>query len=464
MIVGSGPRLYADTVNLPGRVPVNSNDSLTVAFRSPLDDFTNALNELALRYALTDVPENNPERVKTNNEYLSAYDDRRKASTPTPIAIPPSATSLTAVPAKSQTVLLVEQRSVAVFRQNSGLTTAVTVLVLVGLAAAALLLSGGWLQGRIFSTSPTEIAKAFDAPVLAHVASGSDVDSILAHMGNIKVRYGEARTEEEMAKVGVKSSYLVDVEYKEGRDEVEIMEEKAGRKRATAEKIQTATGAEKSSMTGKETDAEETKVTEQETETGTEAEAARRESKAGAKKEIRIVVDQDENGGGAGSEAETGEGSEATGQETMTGAVPAPESGNGKGLASETERVEGEVCNESKGKGLEERKGKQLEPALGRMTGSEIDLEAGPSVGSSGSHLEVGKATGKEIGSGLGSGSGSRTRLGSESGSYSKTDSRIFSVLESRRRSEAGWERGRRLVVDRVERVKTPERGYRYVS
>jgi hypothetical protein len=92
VLLGNGPRLYGNTTNLNQTTvtqPGTHTSLLAVPFRSPLEDFTNTLNELALRYALTAMPNNDAARVSANEHYFGPDSsgnyypwDRRNESIP----------------------------------------------------------------------------------------------------------------------------------------------------------------------------------------------------------------------------------------------------------------------------------------------------------------------------------------------------------------------------------------------
>ncbi len=188
ILLGNGPRLYGNTTNLNQTVvtqPGTNASLLAVPFRSPLEDFTKTLNEMALRYALTAMP-NDAARVKANEDYFGpGYTggpwDRRNKSIPK--------TRLS----KSQSVVLEESRTVAVFRVNYAYAVGASCVVLLSALATAPLLSGWRRAGRDLSVSPLEVANAFDAPLLAGVPSGAPVGTVLRAVDGVEVRYGEPR-------------------------------------------------------------------------------------------------------------------------------------------------------------------------------------------------------------------------------------------------------------------------------
>ncbi len=193
ILLGNGPRLYGNTTNLNQIIatqPGTDTKLLAVPFRSPLEDFTNTLNELALRYALTTLPNNDAARVQANEHYfgpnsLGTADDspwdRRNES------IPKTRLSTT------QSVVLEESRTVAVFRVNYAYAMGASCVVLLSVLATAPLLSGWRRAGRDLSVSPLEVANAFDAPLLAGVPSGAEVGAVLRAVDGVEVRYGEPR-------------------------------------------------------------------------------------------------------------------------------------------------------------------------------------------------------------------------------------------------------------------------------
>ena len=189
IMLGTGPRLYGDTANLTQTVviqPGTNASLLAVPFRSPLADFTNTLNEMALRYALTAVPDNDAARVKANEAYFAplygsrAWDVRATSIPKTKLS-------------KTQSVVLEESRTVAVFRVSYAYAVGASCVVLLCALATAPLLSGWRRPGRDLSVSPLEVANAFDAPLLAGVPSGASVGTMLRAVGGVEVRYGEPR-------------------------------------------------------------------------------------------------------------------------------------------------------------------------------------------------------------------------------------------------------------------------------
>jgi hypothetical protein len=191
VLLGNGPRLYGNTTNLNQTTvtqPGTHTSLLAVPFRSPLEDFTNTLNELALRYALTAMPNNDAVRVSANEHYYGPDSsgnyypwDRRNES------IPKTRLSNT------QSVVLEESRTVAVFRVNYAYAVGASCVVLLSVLATAPLLSGWRRAGRDLSVSPLEVANAFDAPPLASVPSGAEVGAVLRAVDGVEVRYGEPR-------------------------------------------------------------------------------------------------------------------------------------------------------------------------------------------------------------------------------------------------------------------------------
>ena len=188
ILLGNGPRLYGNTTNLNQTIvtqPRTNASLLAVPFRSPLEDFTKTLNELALRYALITMPNNDIARVKANEDYFSPVSpgDRRHK------AIPNTRLS------KTQSVVLEESRIVAVFRVNYAYALGASCVVLLSALATAPLLSGWRRAGRDLSVSPLEVVNAFDAPLLAGVPSGAPVGTVLRAVDGVEVRYGEPRAD-----------------------------------------------------------------------------------------------------------------------------------------------------------------------------------------------------------------------------------------------------------------------------
>ncbi len=119
-----------------------------IPFHSPLNDLVDTLNELSLRYALTDVPDDDPDRVRRNEEELRPLGDRRRnGSLPQPIPGGP------AFPAKNQPVTMTQSRPVTIFRANYLYAAIASGLVIVSSVISGLLLYNWPAVGREFTPS-----------------------------------------------------------------------------------------------------------------------------------------------------------------------------------------------------------------------------------------------------------------------------------------------------------------------
>ncbi len=179
-VMGSGPRLYCNARDNGVHWNTNQLSVSTLQFRSPLDDFTNTLNEMVLRFTL----------INPANE--SESKDSSLGPSPSETRLPTTQTAVV-TPASFQTVVLSETVSVAIFRKNDNWALAAALLIGLCVLASGALVQWQRAAGRDFTASPLEVAKAFDAPLLAGVPSGAEVDGLLRRVGRVKVRYGEVR-------------------------------------------------------------------------------------------------------------------------------------------------------------------------------------------------------------------------------------------------------------------------------
>ena len=190
---GQGPRQYVNRNTI-------ANWSTSLSFLDPLEDFSDTLTELSLRYALRDIP---PRPDEFDVWDVPAQVDLREEGL----------RRLQTKPSKTQVVTLHETEFLAFYKAHfvyAAVAMSVTVVttLLIGM------LLGGWRKlGREVSMSPLEIAKAFDAPLLnghhrgintsaradhdegsdavALVSSNMTGEQISKVIGSERVRYGE---------------------------------------------------------------------------------------------------------------------------------------------------------------------------------------------------------------------------------------------------------------------------------
>lgn len=154
----------------------------------PLDEFVRTLNELSLRYALTELP-TSEDRVREMEDYMAHfvsggdYEDGREKAAKSMLKF--SATT---------TADVRENKTVSVYKAQFAYTAAaIGVTYLTSVLVLFLLRSVWGTQGRVFSMSPLEIAKAFNAPLLANLSSNSTGEELAQTVPeDVKVRYGEA--------------------------------------------------------------------------------------------------------------------------------------------------------------------------------------------------------------------------------------------------------------------------------
>ncbi|KAH6678812.1 hypothetical protein F5X68DRAFT_234684 [Plectosphaerella plurivora] len=188
---GGGPRQFLNLTPFEQRpLQVNNYDNLaTCTFSDPLANFTETLHELALRYATKTVP-STPKRLREMETVLGHAANTNGDFNPSD-HLHDAVSRLKTPLGQRQTVSGIETRSVNIYKVDYlfaavavGITSLTTVLV-------ALLFTGWRKLGRRFSMSPIELAKAFDAPLLANVGSNSTGDEISNCVGGLRLRYGE---------------------------------------------------------------------------------------------------------------------------------------------------------------------------------------------------------------------------------------------------------------------------------
>jgi hypothetical protein len=155
-----------------------SNES----YLDPLPDFTATLNELSLRYALAAFP-TDPVRLHDWEGFIG--EDMAAGNWTQELAYPISAT---------QDVAMQTSQKVASYDVDYAyLIVAIAIMLGTALLMTSLVAQGWTALGRCVSTSPLEIAKAFDAPLLQAAGSNVSGGDIGRMLGDVQVRYGEVR-------------------------------------------------------------------------------------------------------------------------------------------------------------------------------------------------------------------------------------------------------------------------------
>lgn len=177
---GPGPRAYVNSTTVTGR---DANGRYIFDMLDPLEDFTTTLNDISLRYAMKTVQ--GAGRVEQNEASFGPVGDLRNVSLQkikTPLS-------------KSQAVNLSESTTTPVYRVNYAYAAVAMGVTLLTSLCISVLLKDWKLLGREFSMSPLELAKAFNAPLLAEVGSNSTAAEISQAVGLKRVRYGDVVSE-----------------------------------------------------------------------------------------------------------------------------------------------------------------------------------------------------------------------------------------------------------------------------
>lgn len=188
LIGGAGPRAAVN----PEASSRHGFGRVRHAFKSPLPDVALRLHELSLRYAFKQLPINDVNRTADTEDHITNTNDEVRANDTRGLDQRASSQArLKTTIATEQTVMMYEIRSIALYRARY--IYAAIAAGIAGFAALAIIpMMWGWRQlGRAFTTSPLEIAKAFEAPLLRDVGSNSTEAELRRTVGRVHVRYGE---------------------------------------------------------------------------------------------------------------------------------------------------------------------------------------------------------------------------------------------------------------------------------
>lgn len=187
---GIGPRQYINQSSVQLLEKSSVFDGLdwkyTYSMMDPLDDFIATLDELCLRYALKSMP-STPERIRENEEFIMTAAANGSARA---LSLPFMNTSFSETQVASQVSM---KQTIAVYKAHYAYTAVAMAMTYVTSLLVFLLLEGTVsTHGRKFTTSPLEIAKAFEAPLLQDVGSnltGAEISK--AASSTVRVIYGE---------------------------------------------------------------------------------------------------------------------------------------------------------------------------------------------------------------------------------------------------------------------------------
>lgn len=161
----------------------------TFACRDPFEDVMSTLDELSLRYALQSIPETE-ERLSEISDVLNDPDN--VGSWERRLDVAEALAKAGWKPRQTMAVSMTEKRALAAYRAHYAFTGVAMGITYLATLLTALLLRGFRFHGRVFSFSPLEIAKAFDAPLLRGVGSNSrGGDIATGPLSDVKLRYGE---------------------------------------------------------------------------------------------------------------------------------------------------------------------------------------------------------------------------------------------------------------------------------
>lgn len=102
-----------------------------------------------------------------------------------------SAASNTSLPGSVETVPFKGTATQIVYVTNYHYTFIAATVSLLGILAVIPTFWGWWEDGREVRMTPLEIAKAFDAPLLAQADGNATVNKLTAQLGERCIRYGE---------------------------------------------------------------------------------------------------------------------------------------------------------------------------------------------------------------------------------------------------------------------------------
>lgn len=160
-----------------------SFDGYGFTMLDPFDDFVATLNEVCLRYAIKSI-EQSVERLREFTGYLGkdSGDVRDKVES-----------QMVTTFSEQQQVQMEESLELAVYKSHHTYLAAAAGITYLALLFTLLLVGQVFSShGRKVSFSPLEVAKAFNAPLLADVGSNLEADDIAETLTDVRVKYGEA--------------------------------------------------------------------------------------------------------------------------------------------------------------------------------------------------------------------------------------------------------------------------------
>ncbi|EON62506.1 hypothetical protein W97_01729 [Coniosporium apollinis CBS 100218] len=160
----------------------------TYSFADPMPDIFATLDELSLRYAMTDIPMMDPDswgavqilEEGNVNRWLEAH----PGETPATLLRP------------NQTVQARQTELVPVYTSNYPYLAAALAVMLLTTTSIIPTFYGWWHLGRPMTLSPIEIAKAFDAKLLKDAGSNATAEEIVTLLGSRRVQYGVSKGQE----------------------------------------------------------------------------------------------------------------------------------------------------------------------------------------------------------------------------------------------------------------------------
>ena len=185
---------YTATANLsiaPPFYAVRTNDSTSRQYltgnhqdnstwRDPMPDMLAMARELALRAAII---------ATAKDPY---YGPQYRTAAYLDIRVPSSMNTTNRT--LSQSANATRHYSEVIYQSHYGfLGGALSIMLLATLAVLALL-NGWWLLGRNATLSPFELARAFDAPMLANADSNATADDLVRHFGTEQIQYGVSQS------------------------------------------------------------------------------------------------------------------------------------------------------------------------------------------------------------------------------------------------------------------------------
>ncbi|KAJ9643991.1 hypothetical protein H2199_003857 [Coniosporium tulheliwenetii] len=166
----------------------NGDGSARPTFIDPMPDIFATLDDLSLRFAMTDIPVTDPSIWLSFQPYMEENLANWLEAHPNE--------TLATLSRPNQTVQAKQITMVPVYSSRYSYLAAALAVMLLTTTSIIPTFYGWWHLGRPMTLSPIEIANAFDAKLLKDAGSNATAEEIVKLLGSRKVQYGVSRGQE----------------------------------------------------------------------------------------------------------------------------------------------------------------------------------------------------------------------------------------------------------------------------